>query len=248
MNLHLNPYKFRLMLDSLDDEFLNGRQRRLLLWLLFRGRKGCDSYNYRIAKEMKCSVRTVQYDLRRLEKLCLIEIKGALGKHRKIVVIPYPNKATWAQNCMAQVFRKKGANSCTHQRCLKVKPLNSTCARGETPQEREEQHIADNLRRAAEQRQRLLYGPQVKVESAKTADRVLPGGCRPQPPARCSEGYEKMLEIRRQNLIEDLIRKKWPRERAISIANARIDQLRKRHRRPVEARNGKTGYQSTNAT
>lgn len=228
--LHLNPYKFRLWLDSLGGDILNARQKGLLLWLLAWGKKGCDSYNYRIAKEMKCSVRTVQRDLRRLERYYLIDIRGALGKHRRIIVIPYPDKRGWTRYFFVTSCQNMGDRLVTHQRRLKVKPLNSRHLRGETPQERVDKRVADNLKRAAEQRQRLLYETSAKAESAKTADRVLPQGETPRTPPAVQGKEGRILKMLRRDYIERFIRLGWPRQRAISIAEARMNQLAERHK------------------
>lgn len=200
------------------------------MWLLAWGKKGCDSYNYRIAKEMKCSVRTVQYDLRKLERYYLINIRGALGKHRRIIVIPYPNKRGWTCYFFVKSCQNVGAELCTHQRRLKVKPLNSGHPRGETPQERVDKHITDNLRIAQEQRQRLLYETPVNKESAKTADELSPRGETPQTPPAVQGKGGRMLEIARRGLIDKFINLGWPRQRAISITEARMNQLAERHK------------------
>jgi len=223
--MRLNPYKFRLWLDSLSANILNARQKELLLWLLAWGKAGCDSYNYRLAKEMRCCVRTIRYDLRKLERYHLIVIRGALGKYRRIIVLPYATSALWKSNSFTNMCREMGAKFCRHQRRILIKTKYTTRTRGKTPQEREENLIADNLRIAQEQRQELLYGTKKNAESAKTADGVLPRGETPRTPPAAQGNYERILELAKRGYIDRFVRMGYSRQRAISLAEAKIECL-----------------------
>lgn len=204
MGAYLNPYRFRLWLDSLGGYILNARQKRLLLWLLAWGKKGCDSYNYRLAKEMQGSIRTIRRDLRRLERYHLINITGALGKHRRIIVLPYKNKAVWKSHSFTNMCQKVGDKFVPHQRRLNIRYLNI----------------------AQKQRDQLLYDTKKKAEPEKTSGRVLPQGETPRTPPAVQGSDERVLEIARRGLIDMFLHMGWPRERAIAIAEAKIIKLK----------------------
>ncbi len=111
-----NPYKFRLWLGPLDHELLNDRQKRELIYFTGWGPKGCDDWNYKIALEFHCSIRTIRRDLRHLEKHALVDIRGALGKHRRIIAIPYPTHSSWMASSLRETTRKLGARFCDHSK------------------------------------------------------------------------------------------------------------------------------------
>lgn len=112
----LNPYKFRLWFSNQNTDLFNDRQKRMVYHFLGWGTRGCDSWNYKLMLEFHCSRRTLQYDLRHLEKHALINIRGGLGKFRRIFAIPYPNRACWIRASFTEMARKWGAKFCTHQR------------------------------------------------------------------------------------------------------------------------------------
>ena len=103
-----NPYKFRLWFSNQNTDLFNDRQKRELYHFLAWGRQGCDSWNYKLMLEFHCSRSTLQRDLRHLEKHALIDIRGALGKHRRIIAIPYPNRAAWMRAAIQQTTQKLG--------------------------------------------------------------------------------------------------------------------------------------------
>ena len=130
-----NPYKFRLWFSNQNTDMFNDRQKRMVYHFLSWGPRGCDSWNYRLELEFHCSKRTIRNDLRHLEKHALIVIRGALGKHRRIIAIPYPNRATWMQISFRQTSQKlgefwsdtrrnRGAKFCPHQRRLTKSKIN----------------------------------------------------------------------------------------------------------------------------
>lgn len=108
--MKLSPYKFKLWLDRLEPGILNARQKHLLLWLLAWGKAGCDSWNWRLAKEMHCCIRTIRRDLRQLERYHFIDNRGALGKYRRLIAIPFPSMRAWKsylyENVKANLAKK----------------------------------------------------------------------------------------------------------------------------------------------
>ena len=215
MEPYLNPYRFRLWLDSLAANMLNSRQKRLLLWLLSWGKAGCDSYNYRIAQEMRCSVRTIRRDLRRLEKYHLVDVRGALGKHRRIIVLPYVTKRQWKADSFAHMVTLWEDKFVPHQR---------RC-------------VTTTQSHAREQIRKLLYEPPADSESATTADGVSSRGETPRTPPAVQGGAQRMLDIARRNLVEKLIGLGWERKRAVKIADARIEQLKDQYKHGQEPKN-----------
>lgn len=119
-----SPYKFRLWFSNQDSDLFNDRQKRLLYHFLGWGPCGCDSWNYKIALVFHCSKRTLQYDLRHLEKHALIDIRGALGKHRRIIAIPYQRRVLWVRESCQRTLRELGAKFCTHQRRTTKSSIN----------------------------------------------------------------------------------------------------------------------------
>jgi len=230
-NPYLNPYRFRLWLDKLDHRILNSRQKRLLLHILDWGRAGCDSWNYRLAKVMRCSIRTIRRDLRVLEHYCFIDNRGALGKYRRIVALPYRSRRIWGQKMLeiklsgVGVSRQPGGGSKTNRVTLRgdkfvphQKSLNTSYL-----------NIAQEAQR---QKQLLLYG---KAESALRADAPPSGGDTPpnppssrgdtpRTPRRFSGAGDKLLDIARQRLIGTFIALGYDRDRASRLAEARISQ------------------------
>lgn len=220
----LNPYKFRLWLDSVKTGVLNARQKHLLLHILSWGKVGCDSWNYRLAKEMKCSERTITSDLRRLERYGFIENWGALGKHRRLIALPFPSKRAWraalAEKCIQRVAKKL---------CPRMfsKPNNFTNRlpeRGEKNCDHQRRIYKDYIYIAQQQRNALLYGEQKKAESAETADKVLPRGVPPRTPPAAQEFSDPAFEKGRIWLIKNLMSRGWSRERAISFADAHLER------------------------
>jgi len=230
-NPYHHPYKFQLWLSRVDRRVINDRQKQLLLHILDYKDKGCDSYNYRLAKEMGCSIRTIQRDLRVLEWHCLIEIRGALGKNRRIIALPWRSRRIWKAQSLknklsgvgvsrppggAHKSARKSSNhdiSVTHQSNLNTSYLN----------------IAQEAQR---QKQMLLYG---SAESALRADAPSSGGDTPpnppssrgdtpRTPRRFSGAAAKVYLVARKRLIERFIRMGYPRDRAIRLAEARISQ------------------------
>ncbi len=119
-----NPYKFRLWFSNQNTDLFNDRQKRMVYHFLSWGPRGCDSWNYKLALEFHCSKRTLQYDLRHLEKHRLIAIFGSLGKHRRIVAIPYPRRVLWVRESCQRTLRDLGAKFCTHQRRTSKTSIN----------------------------------------------------------------------------------------------------------------------------
>jgi len=230
-NPYQNPYKFRLWLDTIDHRILNSRQKRLLLHILAWGPSGCDSWNYRLAKVMRCSIRTIQRDLRVLEYYCFIDNRGALGKYRRIIALPWRSRRIWKAQSLKNklsgvgVSRPPGGvhksarksnnhdNSVTHQRRLNTSYLNMA-------------------QEAQRQKNQLLYE---SAESALRADAPSSGGDAPptppsprgdtpRTPRRFSGAAAKVYTVARNRLIEHFIRMGYPKDRAIRLAEARISQ------------------------
>ncbi len=111
-----NPYKFRLWFSNQNTDLFNDRQKRMVYHFLAWGPRGCDSWNYKLALVFHCSKRTIRRDLRHLEKHTLVDIRGALGKHRQIIAIPYPNRATWIRAAFKETARNVGDKFVHHQR------------------------------------------------------------------------------------------------------------------------------------
>ena len=211
MNYYRKTYRFRLWFMGLEGGMLNDRQKRLVLWLLAWGPKGCDAYNYKIAQAMRCSERTIRRDLRRLEYYSLIVIDGALGKWRRIKVPPWSKKRHWKRYGLENMFSKWADKVVPHQR----------------------QHRINSMNYAREQRELLLHGKHLDAEAGKTpADFSSWGGCPPNPPGG-SDTFRGVAQIRYNQLVEKLVKNSWPRYRAQSIAAARIEQLIEQQKRKV---------------
>jgi len=203
MNYWKRTYRFRLWFGGLGGGIVNDRQRRLVLWLLAWGPKGCDSYNYKIAQAMRCSERTIQRDLRRLERYYLIVIDGALGKHRRIKVLPWSKKRHWKRYGLDNMLSKWGDKVVTHQRRTRINSSNYV----------------------REQRELLLHGKAPEAEAGKTPAGVSSRGENPPNPPGCSVSFRGVRQIAYNQLVEKLVKNGWSRERARSIAAARIGQL-----------------------
>lgn len=134
MSIGESYYKYRFWLGSLDHNTLNHRQFQELLSLLAWGQDGCDSDNYYIAQEFQSlqhgpdgevrpvSIRTLQYDLRKLERNRLIviipgwsEIVGGKFvkrlRNRRIIVIPYKTKTDWLKARLKYDLSKIGSTN-----------------------------------------------------------------------------------------------------------------------------------------
>jgi len=111
-----NPYKFRLWFGQWSPGVFTARQSALVLHFLSYGKRGCDSWNYKLARQFGCSIRTLQRDLRRLELYNVILIDGAWGKHRRIRVVPLPKMRLFFQWAFQQMLKKQGDKFVTHQR------------------------------------------------------------------------------------------------------------------------------------
>lgn len=111
-----NPYKFRLWFGKWSPGVFTARQSALVLHFLSYGARGCDSWNYKLAQQFGCSIRTLQRDLRRLELYQVIQVAGGLGKWRRIRVIPLPKLKLFFRWAFQQMTRKQGDIFVTHQR------------------------------------------------------------------------------------------------------------------------------------
>jgi len=111
-----NPYKFRLWFGKWSPGIFSARQTALVLHFLNYGKSGCDSWNYKIADLFRISIRTLQRDLRILEHYQIIQIAGALGKYRKIRVLPCSKKRIFFMWGFKQMVKKWGDKFVTHQR------------------------------------------------------------------------------------------------------------------------------------
>lgn len=131
-----NPYKFRLWFSNQNTDLFTDRQKRMVYHFLSYGPRGCDSWNYKLALEFHVSIRTIQRDLRHLENHALIDNHGALGKHRRIIAIPYPWRVRWVRESCQRTLRALGDNFVTHQRRTSKTSIN-------------------------QQHDRLLYGPKL---------------------------------------------------------------------------------------
>ncbi len=116
-----NPYRFRLWFSNQNSDMFTERHKQMVYHFLGWGPKGCDSWNYKLELEFHCSKSTLQRCLRHLEKHALIDIRGALGKHRRIIAIPYPNQAAWMRAAVQETIRKLGARLSDHSKNRGVK-------------------------------------------------------------------------------------------------------------------------------
>jgi len=90
-------YKTRLWLDRMNGELLTPKAYRIWLYIAERGPGGCDAWNWRIARDCKCSERTVTWTIKHLRKHSLIISSGDLGKFRLIAACLHPTKLQWRQ-------------------------------------------------------------------------------------------------------------------------------------------------------
>jgi len=122
-----NTSRYRLWIASVNHGLLNRRQEQELLHFLGYGPGGCDSHNYRIAQNFNKSIRTIQYDLRHLEKHHLIETAPGWAelkdgkmvrqlRGRRITTLPWPSKTSWMSGSIQKNLEKVGAKNCTLQR------------------------------------------------------------------------------------------------------------------------------------
>ncbi|MBA7670974.1 hypothetical protein ES703_79123 [subsurface metagenome] len=192
-----NPYKFRLWLGTLDHELLNDRQKRELVYFTGWGPKGCDDWNYKLELEFHCSKRTIRNDLRHLEKHALVDIRGALGKHRRIITIPYPTKSSWMASSLRETSQKlgefwsntgpnRGAKFCPHERRTSKTSIN-------------------------QQLDGLLYG--------ETFLRLSGGGSSETSALELPYEEAQVWESTRRKIIDQLVREGNPRDSAITMAN-----------------------------
>ncbi len=195
-----NPYKFRLWFSNQNSDMFTERHKQMVYHFLGWGRKGCDSWNYRLMLDFHCSRRTLQLALRHLEKHALIDIRGALGKHRRIIAIPYPNRATWMQISVQETIRKlgarlsdhsknRGAKFCAHQRRTSKTSIN--------------QQFDD-----------LLYGESFLLFSG--------GGSSETSAQKLSYEERQIWEQTRHKMIDQLVRTGHQRDSAIKMANITI--------------------------
>ena len=192
-----NPYRFRLWFSNQNTDLFNDRQKREVYHFLGWGPKGCDSWNYRLELEFHCSKRTLRNDLRHLEKHALIDIRGALGKHRRIIAIPYPNRAAWMRAAVQETTRKlgarlgnlrrnRGAKFCPHQRRTSKTSINQS---------------VDGL----------LFGESFLLFSGS--------GSSETSAQKLSYEERQIWEQTRRKMIDQLVRKGHRRESAITMAN-----------------------------
>ena len=218
MTRMFNPYQLRLWLGELDHELLNDRQKRELIHFLRCGPQGCDSWNYKLAQIFHISKRTLQYDLRHLESNGFIDIRGALGKHRRIVTLPFPTKASW----MAFTIKEWTKHMfCVHPRA-RARMGAKFCT-----------HHKESLREIHyNQTQRLLYSesPQPKKsESGETPDESHSSSATKTCGSGVASPIPYALRLTRRTLIDRLILAGYPRARAIRLADRMIaDKLKER--------------------
>lgn len=212
-----NPYKFRLWTANLDHGLLNDRQKRMLYHFAGWGPRGCGDWNYQLAAEFHCSKRTVQYDLRRLEKHCFVELRGALGKYRRITALLWPNKGVWMNESHRQMVRNMGAKFCTHQRRLTKSKINQL-------------------------RDDLFFGRPISVPK-NVSPRDASTLSNPQSPVGSTTGGsvndKRVAELVRKGMIEKLVKVGHPRARAIRLANVKVQKLLdKKHTDTVTQKQG----------
>ncbi|MBA7691052.1 hypothetical protein ES703_99590 [subsurface metagenome] len=195
-----NPYKFRLWFSNYNTNLFTEKQKQMVYHFLGWGRKGCDSWNYKLMLDLHCSRRTLQLNLRHLEKHALVDIRGALGKHRRIIVIPYPNQATWMQISLQQTSQKlgeflsntgpnRGAKFCAHQRRTSKTSIN-------------------------QQLDGLLYG--------ESFLRLRGGGSSETSASDIPYEEAQVWEQTRRKMIDELVWRGHPRETAINMANITV--------------------------
>lgn len=97
-------YKTVLWLNRLNGQLLTPKQYRIWLYIADRGPRGCDAWNYRIARDCKCSIRTVRRSLNQLRKHSLILSSGDLGKFRIVIACLHPTKRIWMQRSIQNLM------------------------------------------------------------------------------------------------------------------------------------------------
>ncbi len=192
-----NPYKFRLWFSNQNTDLFNDRQKRMLYHFLSWGPQGCDSWNYKLALEFHRSKRTIRRDLRHLEKHTLVDIRGALGKHRQIIALPYPNRSSWIQTSLQQTSQKLGE-----------KWSNLRRNRGDKNVPHQRRTSKTSINQPADG---LLYGSSFL--------RFSGGGSSETSAHKISYDEALIWEQTRRKLIDQLVRTGHPRERAINMAN-----------------------------
>ena len=207
--IYANPYKTRLWLSNLDHGLLNDDQKRLFYHCLGWGRKGCGDWNYQLQALLHRSKRTIQYYLRHLEKHCLIDIRGAYGKHRRIIAIAWPTKQVWMTESLRQNLKKMGAKNCTHQRRTMKHSIN--------------QQLDNLLYRNADSLPNKV--------SPKAGDESISGVAPPNPRFATGRKLTPMQNLARRKLIDMFLNLDYPRDRAIRLADVRLEEQIRRSER-----------------
>jgi len=208
-NPWLNPYKTRLWLGRLDHDLLCDRQKREIDYFFGWGPKGCDDWNYKLAALFHVSIRTIQRDIRHLELHSFIIIRGALGKYRRITAIPYPTKGTWMAESLSQNLEKMGDKNVTHERRTTKSSIN--------------QQLDNLLYRNADSLPNKV--------SPKAGDESISGVAPPNPRFATGRKLTPMQNLARRKLIDMFLNLDYPRDRAIRLADVRLEEQIRRSER-----------------
>lgn len=81
----------------LQAKHFNSDLKRFLAWFWFCGPRGCDSWNYKLARRFHVQIRTIQRWLHRLKQLRLITIRQPCGRWRTVFAAPYFSRQVWLE-------------------------------------------------------------------------------------------------------------------------------------------------------
>lgn len=145
-------------ISALDGELLSSAELDVLDFVHWCKKHGCRTSNDHIGSYTHHSHATVQRAIQKLYQLDLIAIDRYGKRTRRLDAVPWTDREQW------ESYQKLKAKS-------------------ETDPAQNAPHIT-----LFREKTSSFLPERVNFESPKAGDVFLPGGCRPQPPARCSVG------------------------------------------------------------
>lgn len=203
-----SPYKTKLWLFSQNSDTFCKKELELWDYIAARGKNGCDAWNWRIAEDLHRSVRQIRRYLRNLEDQALIiripgwtELTGSqpvkVQRNRLLIALPWPNRRAW----QAAYFR---------QNSLQWADKNVRLQKSSNK-------ITINPERISE------LGKAERTPEQRITEYGLRRGSGGNGKQKTSP-RSRVVEILRQQLIEQLINVGHSRARAIRLADVKIQK------------------------
>lgn len=98
---------------QLSPKILNYQTKHLLSYIWWYGDKGCNKWNWYLAKRARCSDRTIRRRLNKLHVLHLVCVVNPHYKRRRIYRLPYFSHVVW-QNKRAEYIKLTGRTQMTY--------------------------------------------------------------------------------------------------------------------------------------